>query len=239
MSSYYRERHGKHDVDIDEQASPKQQHHGRRRVEGALLVGREINLRWEDGNRYEAVVVRYYDREDEYKLVYTADDGVEVACINNRDWYALKKKVSIREKPVLTGAIIKFIYPKDRKMYKAMIYHHSDNGEQLKVCYIDEHSTDAIGGRGWSFVTQSPCAYDPSSTNSRQRVLEDDDGNGTYDGADDDDDVDAVHRVKNESLPYYHGDDGGHRHSGGGSSSGNKYGLDVRRGRVSKKSYVP
>lgn len=125
---------------------------------GHSLVGREINLLWEDKQRYDAVVVRYFPRENEYKLVYTADEGVEVANIDDREWVLKKKRISTNENPVLTGAIIEFVYPLDKKRYQAMVYGHSDDCEQLKVCYLDDHTTDCIGGRGWDFITDSPCA---------------------------------------------------------------------------------
>lgn len=127
-------------------------------LEGHAIVGREINLKWSDGRRYDAVVVRYYHRDDEYKLVYPEDEGVEVASLQGREWHLLEKKISTPDRPVLIGSIIEFVYPKDQLKYQAMVYQHSENGEQLKVCYLDEHSTDAIGGRGWDFVTDSPCA---------------------------------------------------------------------------------
>lgn len=138
-------------------------------MKGSAIVGREINLKYSDGRRYDAVVVRYYRGDDEYKLVYPDDEGVEVASLEGREWYLLEKRPSTTERPVLVGAIIEFVYPKDQERYKAMIYHHSSDGEQLKVCYLDEHSTDAIGGRGWDFVTDSPCAAPVASTQSWPR----------------------------------------------------------------------
>lgn len=147
-------RHASQNVDGDEQLS------------GHALVGREINLLWEDKQRYDAVVVRYFPRENEYKLVYIADEGVEVANIDDRDWVLNKKRISTKENPVLTGAIIEFVYPLDKKRYQAMVYGHSDDCEQLKVCYLDDHTTDCIGGRGWDFITDSPCALGVDSNQS-------------------------------------------------------------------------
>lgn len=125
---------------------------------GHALVGREVNLLWEDKKRYDAVVVRYFPQDDEYKLVYLEDEGVEIAKIDDREWVLKRKRLSTKEHPVLTGAIIEFVYPLDQQRYRAMVYGHSDDCEQLKICYLDDHSTDCIGGRGWDYITDSPCA---------------------------------------------------------------------------------
>lgn len=185
-------------------------------IEGNALVGREISLLWEDGKRYTAVVVRYYQKDDEYKLVYPEDEGVEIADIKDRQWYLLDKRISTDEKPVLTGATIKFVYPKDKLSYTAMIYHHSPSGHQLKVCYIDEHSTDAISGKGWTFITNSPCAH---------HIDEEDVSTSTT----------TTTNTTNSSGVSSRKDVGATN-----PQRDAKYGLDVRRGRVakSKKPWV-
>lgn len=127
-------------------------------VSGYELVGREINLKWVNGSRYDAVIVRYIKRDNEYKIVYPFDDGVEVASLANREWRLLPKRHTTPERDVLIGSIVEFVYPMDKQKYQAMIYGHSDNGDQLKICYLEDHSTDCIGGKGWEFVTPSPCA---------------------------------------------------------------------------------
>lgn len=167
---------------------PLQQFDGNERLTGHNLVGREINLLWEDRQRYDAVVVRYFPQDNEYKLVYIADEGVEVANIDNRDWVLKKKRISTRENPVLTGAIIEFVYPLDKKRYQAMVYGHSDDCEQLKVCYLDDHTTDCIGGRGWDFITDSPCALgvDGSHSDPSSQGVDDDDDDDDDDQNDDD-----------------------------------------------------
>lgn len=214
-------------------------------LQGEALVGREINLVWEDGNRYDAVVVRYYKKDDEYKLVYIADDGVEVANIDDRDWYLLSKRYSTPEDPVLIGAIVKFIYPDDKKMYKAMIYQAEPLGERLRVCYLDEHSTDAIGGRGWSFVTSSPCAHSNYDLYQQQLLAEK--AEAELVKTEDEEKVDAEHDDENSVPPpppppptsaaaqrqaLRKGRAGATR------SVTTDNNLDVRKGRVAKKPWV-
>lgn len=130
-----------------------------RPLSGHHIVGREINLEWTDGERYVAVVVRYYSRDSTYKLVYPSDDSVEVVCIDELSWSLVPKKLS--EDEVMVGAIILFTYPVDNKKYMAMVYDHSDDGEKVKICYLDDLLTDHIGGRGWEFISDSPCAARP------------------------------------------------------------------------------
>lgn len=127
---------------------------------GRDLEGREILICWDDGVWYDAVVVRYYPVTDEYKMVYRADDGIEIAKLRDRRWILAPKKVSEKNRPVLDGALIDFEYPSDGKRYRAMIYDYSHRGERLKIAYIEEHTTDNLKGGGWDFVTTSPCLDD-------------------------------------------------------------------------------
>lgn len=126
--------------------------------DGHALEGREVMICWEDGVWYNAVVVRYYPQHDEYKLVYRSDDGIEITSLANRRWVlAPKKRQTDYSHPVLDGCIIQFLYPKDKKTYRAMVYDYSEGGGKLKICYINEHCTDNLKGGGWQFITDSPC----------------------------------------------------------------------------------
>lgn len=127
---------------------------------GKDIVGREILVCWDDGVWYDAVVVRYFESSDEYKLVYRADDGIEIAPLRNRRWLLAPKKKCRPNRPILDGAIVSFIYPSDGQRYSAMVYDYSHGGERLKIAYLDEHSTDNLKGCGWDFLSTSPCADD-------------------------------------------------------------------------------
>lgn len=135
------------------------------RPHGHALVGREVLVCWDDGVWYDAVVVCYFEKDDEYKLVYRADDGIEIACLRNRRWLVAPKKLSTPKRPVLDGAIVEFLYPKDGIRYQAMIYDYSHRGERLKIAYLDEHTTDHLKGGGWDFISPSPCSEDPDKVN--------------------------------------------------------------------------
>lgn len=130
-------------------------------VEGEDLVGREVLLCWDDDVWYDAVVIRYLPKEEKYKLVYRMDDGIEVTRLRDRRWMLMPKKSPTRKRPVLDGALIEFEWPRDNKMYKAMVYDYSDDAERLLVAYLDDNTTDCLTGGGWDFVTTSPCLIDP------------------------------------------------------------------------------
>lgn len=142
------------------------------KLDGSELEGREVLICWDDGVWYDAVVVCYYPRQDEYKLVYRADDGIEVAKLRDRRWILAPKKKTRHNRPVLDGAIIEFEYPSDGIRYKAMVYDYSHRGERLKIAYIDEHTTDNLKGGGWDFLTSSPCLDDTVA--SAERAQEED-----------------------------------------------------------------
>lgn len=137
------------------------------KLEGSELEGREALICWDDGVWYDAIIVCYYPRENEYKLVYRADDGIEVAKLRDRRWILAPKKRARQNRPVLDGAIIEFEYPSDGVRYKAMVYDYSHRGERLKIAYIDEHTTDNLKGGGWDFLTSSPCLEDAMSNVER------------------------------------------------------------------------
>ena len=155
-------------------------HQLRQQTLGQDLVGREILVCWDDGVWYDAVVVQYYYDDEEYKIVYRADDGIEVTKLCNRRWILVPKKKDCTNQPILDGATIEFLYPPDGNRYKAMIYAYSNCGERLKIAYIDEHSTDNLKGGGWEFVSPSPCldnsdeddAYDPEVEHHPQKLHE-------------------------------------------------------------------
>lgn len=137
---------------------------------GEELVGREILICWDDGLWYDAVVVRYYPRPDEYKVVYRADDGVEITSLRKRRWTIAPKKSRINNSVILDGAIIQFIYPPDGKTYKAMIYDFSNSGKRIKIAYLNEHSTDTLKGEGWQFLTSSPCIEEDNDQDAEKYV---------------------------------------------------------------------
>lgn len=126
-------------------------------LKGADLEGREIVICWDDDVWYDAIVVKYYPRRGEYKLVYRSDDSIEVAKLQNRRWSLTPRKRPVANGVILDGAIINYVYPKDNKVYEAMIYDYSPDGKTLKVAYLDEHSTDSVTGGQWDFLTVSPC----------------------------------------------------------------------------------
>lgn len=130
---------------------------------GHQLVGREILVCWDDGHWYDAVVIRYYPQADEYKLAYRSDEAIEITSLYNRRWTVAPKKISSPSQVVLDGAIVEFMYPPDGLRYKAMIFDASASGDRIKVAYLDDHSTDHLKGRGWDFLTTSPCLRDDSA----------------------------------------------------------------------------
>lgn len=137
--------------------TPPASPHPLSRLDGDDLIGREVLVRWDDDVWYDALVVTYYPVPDEYKLVYRADDAIEVSKLCDLRWMLAPKKKARPNNPVLEGAIIEFEYPTDGKRYKAMIYNYTHGGERLKIAYIDDHTTDALKGGGWDFLTDSPC----------------------------------------------------------------------------------
>lgn len=137
---------------------------------GQQLVGREILICWEDDLWYDAVVVCFYPRQNEYKLVYRADDGIEILNLNKHRWTVAPKKSPLHHHQILDGTIIKFIYPPDGKSYNAMIYDANHNGSRIKVAYIEEHATDVLKGGGWDIVTSSPCIQDVNAGNAEELI---------------------------------------------------------------------
>lgn len=135
---------------------------------GEQIVGREILICWDDGMWYDAIVVRYYPRKNEYKLVYRADDGIEITNLNERRWTIAPKKSLLNCPIILDGAIIEFIYPPDGRTYRAMVYDSSCNGARIKVAYINEHNTDTLKGGGWQFLTSSPCIEENTADKAEQ-----------------------------------------------------------------------
>lgn len=129
---------------------------------GHQLVGREILICWEDGQWYDAIVVRYFPHSDEYKLAYRADEGIEIAPLRDRRWTVAPKKSKSCHHVILDGAIIEFVYPPDGQRYKAMVFDASANGDKIKIAYLEEHTTDTLKGGGWDFLTTSPCISDDS-----------------------------------------------------------------------------
>lgn len=126
---------------------------------GESILGRQVHIKFNNEQWYVATVVKYFAQPDEYKLVYSTDDGLEIAKLNegDREW-ALKMKVtSHADAPVLVGSIIEFEYPGDGKRYQAMIYKHTPDGSKIKVAYLEDYSTDVLEGGAWEFITQSPC----------------------------------------------------------------------------------
>lgn len=67
------------------------------------------------------------------------------------------KKSKAHYHVILDGAIIEFVYPPDGEKYKAMVFDASANGDKIKIAYLDDHTTDTLEGRGWNFLTTSPC----------------------------------------------------------------------------------
>lgn len=130
---------------------------------GLDLIGREILICWEDGIWYDAVVVRFYQDVDEYKVVYISDDAIEITSLSSEKFIVKPKQRRGPTNLVLVGAIIEFTYPLDKKRYKAMVYGHSYNGDRLKIAYINEHNTDNLRGGGWDFLKESPCVDDSVS----------------------------------------------------------------------------
>lgn len=139
---------------------------------GPDLVGREILICWTDGSWYDALVVRFYPRANEYKLVYRADDGVEVISLHGRRWLVSPKVPADTRPTVMDGAIVEFVYPVDGRRYKGMIYDYSHDGNRVEIAYLDEHSTDTIRGGNWDLISPSPCVEDQSSEEDAELLYE-------------------------------------------------------------------
>ena len=58
----------------------------------------------------------------------------------------------------MLAAIVRFLYAKDGKAYKGMIYDYNKEGSMAKVAYLTEHSIDVQKGPEWGFVRQFPCS---------------------------------------------------------------------------------
>lgn len=130
---------------------------------GDEIVGREIFIRWEDGLWYDAIVVRYYPHVNEHKIVYRADDGIEIVDMRLRPWALAAKRNPTPGDVILDGAILEFVYPQDGRRYQAMIYEHNSTGDRVRIAYLDEHSTDSLKGDGWDIISTSPCILEPAS----------------------------------------------------------------------------
>lgn len=125
----------------------------------SALLGREILFCWgEDLNWYVAVVVAYNAVQDEYRIVYRADDALETTKLVEGRWILLPKHRVTYDNKMLIGAVIEFIYPGDGKRHRAMVYEHSTDGDRIKIAYLNEEKTDLLCGSGWVYITQSPCA---------------------------------------------------------------------------------
>lgn len=131
---------------------------------GEQLVGREIIVYWEEESKwFDAIVVRYYENTEEYKLVYRADQSIEIVLLRDQRWVVAPMKLKSLYPVVLEGAIVKFKYPHDGLYYEAMIFEYSENGMTIRVAYLDEHTTDSLEGGGWEFITASPCILDDTT----------------------------------------------------------------------------
>lgn len=146
---------------------------------------------WEDDEKwYDAFVVRYYPKKREFKLVYTADDCVEITSLDKRRWRVAPKWRSNTD--VTVGAVIRFIYPKDEKPYLAMIYERNEDASRLKVAYIEDFATDVVKGNVWNIMKPAPVLPefeddDSSSSSSSSSSEDDDDDDDVVEEQEDDD----------------------------------------------------
>lgn len=131
---------------------------------GDKLVGREVLVKYVDDEWYSVMVVRYYPREDEYKIVYLIDDGLETTKLTPGRWLLVPKRRQLYNNRILQGSIIEFTYPGDGLRHRAMVYDYAHTGERIKVAYLNEDHTDILKGGGWDFVTESPCISNPRAT---------------------------------------------------------------------------
>lgn len=129
----------------------------RNQLTGNKLVGREILFCWKDDTWYSVIVVAYYPADDEYKIVYRVDDGLETTKLELGRWILLPQKRRIYNNNILEGAIIEFTYPGDGLRHRAMIYDYAQNGLRIKIAYLDEDHTDILKGGGWEYIKHSPC----------------------------------------------------------------------------------
>lgn len=130
---------------------------------GDKLVGRELLVKYNDDQWYSVIVIRYYPREDEYKIVYQIDDGLETRKLVPGRWLLVPKRRQLYDNRILQGCIIEFTYPSDGQRHRAMVYDYAHTGERIKIAYLNEDHTDILKGGGWDFITESPCIYDPSA----------------------------------------------------------------------------
>lgn len=114
-------------------------------------------VQYSDGEWYSVVVVRYYPEEDEYKIVYPIDDGLETKKLEPGCWILVPRRRQIYNNLVLEGATIEFTYPADGKRHRAMVYDYANSGDRIKIAYLDEDHTDILKGNGWDFIKPSPC----------------------------------------------------------------------------------
>lgn len=114
------------------------------RPTGRNLRGREILICWEDNEWYTAIVISYLPSHDEYHLVYLVDDALETTKLIDGRWLLLPKARASYDDPQLLGAVIRFVHPGDNKPYTAMVYGCSNQGDHLRVAYLNYRKTDVF-----------------------------------------------------------------------------------------------
>lgn len=113
-------------------------------------------LHWSDKQWYDTLVVRYYPKSDEYKIVFRGtDELLPRANLDEFTWRLYPTKWRTEKNPVLDGAIVEFKYD-DGKMYQARVYEVEANGD-VKVAYLESDETDVVEKGKWKIVKDSPC----------------------------------------------------------------------------------
>lgn len=124
------------------------------------LTGREINIQWEDGELYLAIVVSYIPETDMHNIVYRRDGSLEkIGLSDTPNWTVNPPRKPTPGKPVLEGAIVEFFLPTDKKTYFGMVFKHSKEKEKLKlkVAFLDQTATINLRSTSFKFITSSPC----------------------------------------------------------------------------------
>lgn len=114
-------------------------------------------LFWTTDNTWrDTLVVRYYPRTNEHKLVFRyTDELLERVDLSDQQWRLYPTKWRTQNNPVLDGAIVEFKYS-DGKYYRARVYQINENGD-YRVAYLDTDETDVVPAKECRIVVDSPC----------------------------------------------------------------------------------
>ena len=122
------------------------------------LVGRMIEIYWEDGKLYDALVVAYSAHVRKHRIVYVDTDEVETIRLDEVRYRLYERIITWRR--TLVCRIVEFRRNRNADNARAIVYKEEKEGEKLYVAYLHAPKTDRIAGGGWEFRTLSPCLKD-------------------------------------------------------------------------------